>query len=187
MRKCIFHMFVWVDVGIDFGFQDHPKMDPKRSQDGPKRIPKASQKVFEKCMLFGRVKNSKKVTLENLGGPFCRNMVPKRGPQSIKKLLKIGFLSDSLLGGLRHPKKFPKMVPKCSKIFPNMLETVGFLKLFSNYLGFRFQDGPRFVQDARKQAWDEPREVEPKSAPSGARIGPRWRQDGTKSGQDGLR
>ena len=105
-------------------------MDPKRSQDGLKRVPKASQKVFEKCMLFGRVKKSKKVTLESLGGPFCRNMAPKRGPKrlpkSIKKLLKIGFLSDSLLGGLRGTKKCSKMVPKLSKIFPDRFQVLMF-------------------------------------------------------------
>ena len=45
-RKCNFDIFVRVDVGIDFGFQNLPKMDPKRSQDGPKRMPKGSQTVF---------------------------------------------------------------------------------------------------------------------------------------------
>ena len=81
-------------------------------------------------MLFGRVKNSKKVTLESLGGPFCRNMAPKRGPKrlpkSVKKQIKIGFLSDSLLGGLQDPKKCPKMIPKLSKIIPTRFQVLMF-------------------------------------------------------------
>ena len=103
-------------------------MDPKRSQDGSKRVPKASQKVFEKCMLFGRVKKSKKVTLESLGAPFCRNMAPKRGPKrppkSTKNCNKSDSLWNSLLGGLQDPQKSPKMVPKLLKIIPNRFQVL---------------------------------------------------------------
>ena len=45
---------------IQNSIKNRSKMDQKsiqnRSQDGLKRVPKASQTVFEKCMLFGRVK-----------------------------------------------------------------------------------------------------------------------------------
>ena len=81
-------------------------------------------------MLFGRVKNSKKVTLESLGGPFCRNMAPKRGPKRLPKSTKnrphIDSLWNSLLGGLRDPQKSPKMVPKLSKIIPNRFQVLMF-------------------------------------------------------------
>ena len=114
-RKCNFDIFVRVDVGIDLWFpklsQNGPKTVPRRSQEGPKGFSES----FLKMYAFRKGEKCEKIILESLGGPFCRNMVPKRGPKrlpkSIKKLQKNGFLSDSLLGGLRDPKKLPKMIP----------------------------------------------------------------------------
>ena len=110
---------------------------PKLSQNGPKKIPRRFQegpkgfsKSIRKMHAFRKGKKSNKVTLESLGGPFCRNVVPKRSPErppkSVKKPLKISFLSDSLLGGLRDPKKCPKMVPKWSKIIPTRFQVLMF-------------------------------------------------------------
>ena len=106
--------------------QNGPKMFPRRSQEGPKGFSKS----YEKCMLFGRVKKSKKVTLESLGGPFCRNMAPKRGPKRLPKstenLPHIDSLWNSLLGGLWDPQKSSKMVPDLSKIIPNRFQVLMF-------------------------------------------------------------
>ena len=72
-------------------------------------------------MLFGRVKNSKKVTLESLGGPFCRNMAPKRGPKRLPKSTKNGpdlpSLWNTLIGGPRAPKSFQKRSPSWPQNF----------------------------------------------------------------------
>ena len=56
-------------------------------------------------------------------GKFRRPILAQHGPQegsqeaskSVKKRLKIGFLSDSLLGGLRDPKSFQKWFQNCPK------------------------------------------------------------------------
>ena len=80
--------FPQVVVDIDFGFQNFPKSSPKRSQDGPKRVPKRCQKVFEILVLFGRVEKSKKVTLKSLRDRFGRNMAPKSGPKRPPKSTK---------------------------------------------------------------------------------------------------
>ena len=87
-RELNFYIFVKSLLTSILDSKNLPKSSPKRSQDGPKRVPKRCQKVFEILMLFGRVKKSKKVTLESLGSRFWRNMAPKSGPKRPPKTTK---------------------------------------------------------------------------------------------------
>ena len=87
-RELNFYIFVKSLVTSILDSKNLPKSSPKRSQDGAKRVPKRCQKVFEILMLFGRVKKSKKVTLESLGSRFGRNMAPKSGPKRPPKTTK---------------------------------------------------------------------------------------------------
>ena len=81
-RGLTFCIFLKSFLTSIFGPKNISKSNPKRSQDGSKRVPKRCQKVFEILMLFGRVKKSKKVILESLGSRFGRNMAPKSGPKN---------------------------------------------------------------------------------------------------------
>ena len=87
-RGLTFYIFLKSLLTSILGSKNFSKSSPKRSQDGPKKVPKRCQKVFEILVLFGRVKKSKKVTLESLGSRFWRNMAPKSGPKRPPKTTK---------------------------------------------------------------------------------------------------
>ena len=66
-------------------------------------------------MLFGRVKKSKKVTLESLGGRLWRNMAPKSGPKRLPKTTKNPERpQEAPKNGPRDPKR-PSGYQKVSK------------------------------------------------------------------------
>ena len=134
-RELNFDIFAGVDVGIDFDFQNIPNMDPKSSQDGPKKGPEGVQKSVSKFMVFWKCQRCDKIMFESSMAPFWPIMVPKRmlkmAPKSLKNLSKNGSFSNSFLDPSWEASGTPKTITKNdAKIVQDRLQVLMFFACY---------------------------------------------------------
>ena len=93
-------------------------------------------------MLFGRVNNSKKVTLESLGGPFCHNMAPRGVPRGFqnrsKNFKKYAFFRTRSWEAFGTPKSVQKWYQNGPKSFQTGSKFLCFSLVASSIFHYTF-------------------------------------------------